>query len=184
MLLLSLAAVPAVAVGTFFNLYYIHSYYECAILPALVVVEAAAVEVALQRLPARLPMQSPAIVAVALAAIWGTSWTSDLGRGVISSMETSPQPNPLGMQMRDVSAPGSKFVMVGCGWDPEFLYYADRRGLMYQPGSGPALDAVAVAREYQYVASCSGKTSLNQLPPRLLLRAVNGYIWQITGVAS
>jgi hypothetical protein len=160
-LLVALSA-PAV----FLNLYFVHTYYLIAIYPALVTVMAIGIVCVARLLPGTL-RQHIATAAFAVLAVFVTTLVSADARGDITGLiHGRPVPASL-IGIRDLTLPGSRIIMVGCTWDPTYMYYAQREGVMFQdptPGSFWRTERIA---DYPFLFSCAdrGLNPQQWLPP-------------------
>ena len=134
----------------FLNLYAVHSYYLIAVFPLLCAIPA----VGLAALGARFgrPVAVPATV-VGAALIATTAWLP-LGNADVSAMR-SPGPVPaLSTQLARVTPTDAGIVLVGCDWDPTYLYEADRTGLMFRDQTPAEAWAENDIEDYGFIARC------------------------------
>jgi len=70
------------------------------------------------------------------------------------------------LQIRDLTPAGSRIIMVGCGWNPRLLYYAEREGVMFQdPTPGRFWQTEPIA-DYPFLFLCAQGVQPRQwLPP-------------------
>lgn len=141
----------------FLNLYTVHSYYLIAIYPAVVAVMAVGIVWAVRLLPARRDIRwmRIATIVVILTVMSVAVGTSTLGRADISGWAASPPPSGAAIAIRDNTAPGAMIVMIGCDWDPTYLYYAEREGLMIRGDEAAAVWTSQNIADYENLFSCS-----------------------------
>ncbi len=125
---LALAAALPVAALVFTNVYYMHTYYQVAVLPALVIVMAAGIA-GLVRLASGVPAKA-AIAVVAVAVVLVSAWISDEGKVISERKVAGIYDFPIATEMAAVIPDGSGVVMVGCDWDSTYFYLSGTRGLM------------------------------------------------------
>ena len=158
----------------FFNLYYRHSYYQCAIYPALVIVMGAGVG-ALIRLASSgeklssggTPLLKALLVAqmsVAIALI--TAWKSPAGTEISARQFVGPRDIPIANEIA-ATPQGSGVILVGCDWDPRYLYFGGRRGLMIPAwyGTNTKVPAEWIGPDLQYLGICAGSLDPSTLFP-------------------
>jgi hypothetical protein len=119
------SAVAVFSPLVFFNLYFVHNYYLCAIYPAVV----AAVAVGIDAVAARVPRAG--LTVAATAVVLAGSAVMPLGRADVRQWATAP-PRPLvNDQIKALTTPDDRIIVTGCDYDPWTLYSTDRHGLMF-----------------------------------------------------
>ena len=181
---LALVAVPVAAIGTFFNLYVVHDYYLLAVYPAVVLVVAAGVAGTARLVPHRTTS-----VAVGLAltlAVAVLAWDSAMGRSYHANLVTSRPVPPLTQELVDMTSPADGIILVGCDWDPSWLYQADRRGLMIiSSKEGDPLPPGWVPDLFSYVGHCGTTApSTDFLPSSVRLERVSPHLLALRPVAG
>jgi hypothetical protein len=150
----------------FLNLYFVHTYYLIAIYPALVTVMAIGIVFVARLIPGA-RWQHIATAAVVVVAVFVTTLVSPDARDDITGLiHGRPVPASL-IGIRDLTPPISRIIMVGCDWDPSYLYYAQREGVMFRdstPGSFWRTERIA---DYPFLFSCAdrGLNPQQWLPP-------------------
>jgi len=139
----------------FFNLYVIHSYYLIAIYPALTAVCAIGIVWAIRLIPGvRGRWATVAVSALtATALIVGLGATS--GRSSVQGFLSSPPPSGPAIDIRDNTEKGSRIIVIGCDWDPTYLYYAQREGLMFRGVDAGSVWETQSAADYDYLFRCA-----------------------------
>ena len=113
-------------IALFFNLYWVHNYYLCAITPMWAVLVGFGLYLAWNALTAR-----PALRVALVAVLAFAAWRSDFS--VIPPPKTdlaSHRVGRLAAAVAQVTPPDGYVVVADLDWDPTMLYYAKRRGLM------------------------------------------------------
>ncbi len=150
----------------FFNLYVVHTYYLIAIYPAAVAALAIGGVWAVRALLGRFALWQRATVGVLaiLVLLVGTGITPG-GRSDLAQFVTS-QPLPgLSALLLDQTKPGDQIVFIGCDWDPTFLYYGDRTGVMFRDQNSEGFWKTNNASDYQYLFNCNAPLNpQNYLP--------------------
>lgn len=120
-----------------FNLYAIHDYYWIAVAPMV----ALGIGLGSEWLRSHLDRRWVRRTTVGLAGAWvatiigmAPTWTIIYG-----TPGEEPAVRQVASFIREHSEPDDWVVFRGWGWNPTFLYYADRRGLAV-PGSDPVLE--------------------------------------------
>jgi len=160
----------------FFNLYYMHNYYQCAVFPALIIVVAAGITGVAKYSRVRSGQWASCVVVT--LAVLGLSWTS--GEGVLISKRQvgGLYTFPLAAEIAEHVPEDQGIIMIGCDWDPTTLYLSGRRGLMIRPDAmSRPVPADWLKNDLGYVALCDPGASptpilplgtrLNQLTPNL-----------------
>lgn len=138
----------------FFNLYAVHNYYLIAIYPAIV----AAMAVGAVWLYRRVPIggwRRTAFAVLAAVLLFATTAMSDLGRGDIAQLAYGASRPAVSSLLLDQTQPGDLIVMVGCDWDPSFLYYADREGVMFRAEDSQGFWDTNDLADYPYLFNCN-----------------------------
>lgn len=124
-------AVAISAPLVFFNLYVVHAYYLIAIYPAIVAAIAIGLVWLVRVLPG-MPWQRWTAGAVILALLFAWTASSGNGRANLAQFFTSQARPAVSSLLLDQTQPDDVVVMIGCDWDPTFLYYAHRSGVMFR----------------------------------------------------
>ena len=121
-------ATPVFPLLVFTNLYYVHDYYFIAIFPAIV----AAVALGITAMAEQVRANTAVIAAVGIGVVLLLSAASPRGQLSMRQWLNRPGDNPIAKQIRDTTTAHDLIVLVGCPYpDPELLYQADRRGLIF-----------------------------------------------------
>ncbi len=146
----------AVAVSgplVFFNLYVVHSYYLIAVYPAIVAAMAVGA-VWLYRLLPVATWRKNVLAGLATLLLFGGTVLSDAGHADVGQwLSGNPRP-ALSSLLLDQTRPGDLVVMVGCDWDPTFLYYGERAGLMLRDADAGDAWSRKDIRDYDYLVNC------------------------------
>lgn len=152
--LTGLLAVAASGPLVFFNLYVVHNYYLIAIYPAIV----AAMAVGFVWLYRRVPFggwRRTALAVLAAVVLFASTAMSELGRGDIAQLAYGGARPAVSSLLLDQTQPGDLIVMVGCDWDPSFLYYADREGVMFRATDSQGFWDSHELADYPYLFNCN-----------------------------
>ena len=175
---LALVLVPMAAVGAFFNLYVVHDYYLCAIYPAVILILAAAITGMARLLPDR--NTSLAVVVATTLFLLALAWTSPQGQQYQANV-AARQPFPV--LSRDIAAHTERndgIILVGCDWDPTWLYYADRRGLMLRADEvAHVLPARLIPDTLSYLGYCGAPDGMKFLPPSVTAVQVAPHVFRL-----
>ena len=137
----------------FFNLYYMHTYYQSAFYPALAIVMGAGIA-GLIRLAVPLSAKW-AVTGVALTTVLGLAWISAEGQSISQRKVNGWYEFPLAAEMADNVPKGAGVVMVGCDWDPTYFYLSGLRGLMVrQESMNSPIPPTWLGPRLQYLAKC------------------------------
>lgn len=117
----SLVAISAPLV--FFNLYVVHDYYLIGIFPAIIALVGLGIEALCRRLPERFVLAASVFIS-SVILLNPSSWT------YLRPWRESSPPASSVLALKDATHPNDLIITVSCDWDPEFLYYAERKGLM------------------------------------------------------
>jgi hypothetical protein len=168
-------AVAVVPLLVFTNLYYVHSYYLIAAYPALVAAVAVGLAVVARQVGPTVVRQRVAL-AVGSLVVLTTSAVSAAGLASLSAYRHNAAIPALAVAMRAESAPEDRWIMVGCDWDPVYLFYADREGVMFRSDSASGFwESEPDPEQYTRLAVCSGEPPLERyVPPGSMLRPVSG----------
>jgi hypothetical protein len=163
--LTGLLAVVLSAPLVFFNLYAIHNYYLIAIYPAIV----AAMAVGAVWLYRRVPIggwRRNVFAVLAAVLLFTSTATSELGRGDLYEYATGGGRPAISSLLQDQTEPGDLIIMTGCNWDPTFLYYADRSGVMFLDSDTRGFwDSHDIA-DYSYLFACNAEPEpASVIPP-------------------
>jgi hypothetical protein len=151
--LLASAVVPPLV---FFNLYVVHSYYLIGIYPVAVAAMAVGAAAWLRAFPA--VTLGPRVLLAAAAAVFllATTALSPQGRADLSQYRQNNPTPALSSLLLDQTSPDDQIVLIGCDWDPTFLYYGERTGVMFRDAdAGDFWDHHDIA-DYGFLFSCRG----------------------------
>ena len=164
-ILLALAAALPVGALLFTNVYYMHTYYQAAVLPALIIVMAAGIA-GLSRIAVGLPAKA-AIALVATVSVLGTAWLSDEALPISQREAGGVYEFPLAAEIAANVPEGAGVIIVGCDWDSTYLYLSGRRGLMVRDDMlGEPVPAEWLGGDLSYVAKCRPDIDLTALWPQ------------------
>lgn len=138
----------------FFNLYAVHTYYLTAVYPLLCAIPVLGVVTLAER------FGSPRVVlpaTLAMAVLLLTTWALPLGRSDLSFLRHEAPIEPLSARLLQVTPPDSEIVLIGCDWNPQFLYEADRTGLMFRQQTPAQAWAENDIDDYGFIAKCNDK---------------------------
>ncbi len=141
----------AVAPLVFFNLYYVHNYYLIAVFPALV----ASVAIGVVAIAERVRFDTTAVAAVGTGIVLVGSAASPNGWAEVRQWVSTPSSDPTTDALRSLTAPDDLIVLVGCEYDPQTLYFADRRGLMFPGTEAGDMWSREDIDDYGFLYSCS-----------------------------
>jgi hypothetical protein len=108
-----------------------------AVYPAIVAAMAIGLVWAVRLIPGA-SWRRYAVAGLALGLLLVSTATTAAGRGDIVQFARSGGEPAVSTQLKENTDPDELIVMIGCDWDPTFLYYAERDGVMLR-----SLDAVA-----------------------------------------
>ncbi|WP_168200337.1 glycosyltransferase family 39 protein [Protaetiibacter larvae] len=115
----------------FFNLYVVHSYYLIAIYPAIVAAMAVGGVWLLRTLRVQ-RWQRVALAALATGVLFAGTVLSPQGHANVAQWARGNAEPALSRLLAERTPEGSPVIIVGCDWDPSFLYYAQRAGMMFR----------------------------------------------------
>lgn len=168
----------------FFNLYYVHDYYLIAIYPALVAVMGISISWLIATIGLAGAPRVRAVVASLSTIILSTALTSQGHALVDGFRNTGPVPVPSQVIM-ELTEPNDLIVFVGCDWNPAYLYYADRRGVMFMSATTDFLGSVGTPSDarafwetedvsrYSLLLSCNGELKPSAFLPDRVRAVVN-----------
>lgn len=178
----ALAAVPIIAVGTFFNLYLVHDYYLVAVSPSY----AAVLGIAVASVFGWITNERARVgfLITALPLLLATSLFSSEGLRLAEVWRTPTFVPTLSTNIAEVTAGDDVVLLLDCDWDPTVLYYAGRRGVLVPVSwEGPvpeeSLDVVT------HVAVCTGLYEPgsgipeNAVPESWVMEPVNPGVWRV-----
>jgi hypothetical protein len=173
----------AVAVSgplVFVNLYYVHSYYLIAIYPAIVAAIAIGGVWLLRLLPVQ-RWQQRAVAAVAVLLLLVSTAGSPLGRDDVMQWATNAATPALSNFLLAETQPDDLIILTGCNWDPSFLFYAHRDGVMFWIGDPQTFWADHDIADYQWLYSCDGLVEADAYLPAGwgLDRQENGQFYRV-----
>lgn len=157
----------AVAVSgplVFINLYYVHSYYLIAIYPAIVAAMAVG-GVWLLRLLPFVDWRQRAVAATAILLLLVSTATSPLGRNDVAQWATNQATPALSNFLLAETQPDDLIILAGCNWDPSFLFYAHRDGVMFWIGDPQDFWQDHDVADYQWLYSCDGLATADDYLP-------------------
>ena len=162
----------------FFNLYVVHDYYLVAIYPFLVLALAVSIDVISRKLAS--PDKAYRVMIATVILVLLSTLISPIGSSYMKNyvlVETTPSISSVIARNTKID---EKVIMIGCDWDPTYLYFADRKGLMLMKSR---YDQNTVSKEvwkdYQYIYLCNGTLEGN-LPDGMDYVTVDGNLSQIT----
>ncbi|WP_173079190.1 hypothetical protein [Phytohabitans rumicis] len=147
------AGAMVVAPFLFFNLYVHHSYYLCAIVPAVVMLAALGIDglVGLARDRSRRVVLAGAVLLFVLV----NSAISPLGRNDIKEWHEDARAPGAVHVISTYTEPGAKLILIGCDWDPVLPYLTHRDAVMFRGKDGRAYwDQAGDATEYGWLYAC------------------------------
>ena len=163
----------------FFNLYYMHNYYQCAVFPALIIVIAAGITGLANY--SRVTSGKWAVVAVVTLAVLIVAWTS--GEGVLISKRQvgGLYTFPLAAEIAEHVPADQGVILIGCDWDPTTLYLSGRRGLMLRPDAlSRPIPSDWLTMDLGYVALCDpGANASSVLPAGTHLAQLTPDLYEI-----
>ncbi len=135
----------------FFNLYWVHTYYLSAVFPLLCAIPVLGIAALATRFDRPLVVLP---VAGVVGALLLTTFALPLGRADVT-LTADPGPIPaISRSLRQVTPADARVVLVGCDWSPEFLYEADRTGLMFRTQTPAQAWAENDIGDYAFIARC------------------------------
>ncbi len=148
----------------FFNLYLQHNYYLIAIYPALVAAIAIGGVWLVRTIPGSRYQRGAVGVAFAAILVVTTALTP-LGRAdIMQFVNSNPQPGVSSLLL-DQTEPGDNIIMIGCDWDPTFLYYGHRDGVMFRETNPGGFWQNHDIDDYPYLFSCRADLDPNSYLP-------------------
>lgn len=130
----------------FLNLYFVHSYYLSAIYPILIAAATGSVSVVMGFL--RKP-KTVAWVAGGLILVQIASYPfMPLARNDVRLLTANNQSPEVSRVIEENTTEADNLILIKCDWDPTYLYYAKRAGLMlpeWMFSGGPADMAQAIS---------------------------------------
>ncbi|HEX6686763.1 MAG TPA: glycosyltransferase family 39 protein [Candidatus Limnocylindrales bacterium] len=181
---LTWAAVAVFAPLVFFNLYVVHNYYLCAIVPAIAVLAALGID-GLARLAPDGRRQT-VFAALALLFILVNTAISPLGRHDVREWRVEAGRPALADVLASHTEPGSKVIFAGCGWDPTYAYLARRDALMLRsPEDRAYWDSASDSNEYRWLYACGDVDPMLYLPPgAVATRSGQPELWRVSVTGS
>jgi hypothetical protein len=158
--------VAASAPLVFFNLYVVHSYYLIAIYPAIVAAMAIGFVWLFRVLPVRAWQRATLAALAAVLLLAGTALTPNGHVDLAQWASGNPRP-ALSSLLLDQTERDDLIVMIGCDWDPTFLYYGERTGLMFRGSDAGDTWTTQDVRDYGFLFNCQDGTldPADYLPP-------------------
>ena len=174
-----LALALPVGAMVFFNLYYMHTYYQSAAFPALVLIMGAGIG-AVVRLAGGLAAKW-GVAVVLLVAVLMLAWTSSEGQAISKRTVAGLYTFPLAEELATTVPDGAGVVMVGCNWDPTYFYLSGRRGLMVRPDAmNLPIPVDWIGSDLSYLALCDPAIDVKGLfPAGTSFEQVSGSVYRI-----
>lgn len=148
----------------FFNLYIVHSYYLIAIYPAIVTAVAIGIVWLTRNLPGmKWQRWTAGAVLVGLLFVWTA--TSPNGRMNLAQFVVSQSTPALSNLLLDQTQPGDQIVIIGCDWDPTFLYYAERAGVMFRGSDSGRFWSTEDVGDYAWLFNCRSDLTVSDYLP-------------------
>ncbi|MFD0742493.1 ArnT family glycosyltransferase [Phytohabitans flavus] len=148
----------------FFNLYVRHSYYLCAIVPAVAMLAALGLD-GVARL-ARDRTHQAIVAGVATLFVLANSAISPLGRNDIKEWRTEPPPPEAASVLAAHTDPGSKIILIGCDWSPVLPYFSHRDAVMFRRADGREYwEHAGDVTDYGWLYACKDADPRPYLPP-------------------
>lgn len=124
---LSMILGAVLTVAVFFNLHYIHSYYQMACTPAVAVASGLGLYVVAFRIVRRPALQWGLLGVLLVPMVARGHYT------LTHPTKVQYDPAAVGAYLRSVTEPGEWVVIEGADWNPDVLFHARRKGLMWVP---------------------------------------------------
>jgi hypothetical protein len=137
---LALALSAALTALVFFNLYVVHDYYLMGVAAAVAVASGLGLYAICFRLVRR-PAAQWLLLGALLCPMVGKGYHQITVRHHVPPYDVVA----LGAYVRSVTAPGERVVVEGADWNPEVLFAARRKGLMWAPYVQPTEGLYAIA---------------------------------------
>jgi hypothetical protein len=170
-LMLSSLAGPMV----FFNLYVVHDYYLVAIFPLIVLLVATSFDF----LKSMIHVSSKEYSVAAVAVIIIATFTSQLGSSYMTNFRHEGGEPAISSLIAERTLPNEETIIIGCDWDPTYLYFADRKGLMLMDGRyDKGQISTAMWGEYEFVYLCNGSPS-DILPLNMQIEPIHENLYKI-----
>lgn len=173
----ALALVPVTAYAVFTNLFVVHAYYSAAVM--LPVVAVLAVALSSVRRQFTDPLQGRLAAGFGAVILLVAAWTSAEGAKAQDFFTDFPEP-ALAAEVRALTTAADGVIVVGCDWDPQLLYAADRRGLMLRGTDDPPIPTEWLGRDLTYVAYCADSRTPPALPDGVTLTRVSDHLDAVT----
>jgi hypothetical protein len=175
----------AVAVSgpmVFINLYFVHAYYLIAIYPAMV----AAISIGGVWLLRRISVQrwqQRAVATTAIVLLLVSTVSSPLGRSDVMQWALGAPAPALSNFLLAETEPDDLIILTGCDWDPSFLFYAHRAGVMFWKGDPKAFWLDHDIADYDFLYSCDHRVDAEAYLPAgwSLERQENPQFYQVVG---
>lgn len=157
-------AVAVVVPFVFFNLYVVHTYYLIGIFPALVAATAIGLVWLWRRVAGS--WKRPLVAAtVGLGIFLGSMYTTPAGISDIYQWARGGQIPDQVTAIRALSEPDDLIVLIGCDWDPTWLYTADRRGVMFRDATSGSFWYDHEIQDYSLLFTCNPALDANAYLP-------------------
>jgi hypothetical protein len=159
----------------FFNLYLVHDYYLVAIYPLIIML----ISLAIDLIAKQANFNSFAIKGALIGIVLIGTFMSQIGSSYMKNFIDPGGIPPSSKIIATNTDIQDQIIVIGCDWDPTYLYFADRRGLMLMPGRYNEKDlSPETLSDYKYVYLCNG-ASADILPNDIDLELVEENLYTI-----
>ena len=161
------------------NVYFMHNYYQAAVMPQMLMVMAAGIAAAASFARSRTQVIATGVTVTLL--VIATAWLSDEGKLISERTALGLYAFPLVDEINEVVPPKAGLIMAGCDWDSAYLYLADRPGLMLRDDKlGEKVPAEWIPTDLGYLALCrEGIDPQGFLPPGVVLQQLSPSIFRL-----
>lgn len=161
------------------NVYYMHNYYQAAVLPQMLMVMAAGIAAAASLARTRVQVIATSMTLTLLIIV--TSWLSDEGKLISERTPAGLYTFPLVDEINEVVPSGAGLIMAGCDWDSAYLYLANRPGLMLRDDKlGEQVPSEWIPDDHGYLALCrEGIDPKGFLPPSVVLQQLSPSVFRL-----
>ncbi len=190
--ILTICAVPFLAIGTFFNLYIVHDYYLGAVFPAIVISGGVSLVVIVERLTERVPQllsrlrvrPMPATLVVILI-VFAFTWTSPQGGGYRHNIRATPTIDSQAQVIAQTTPADARLIVTGCDWNPLQLFQSDRSGLMLRAVHPSLTPHDVAAGGYTHWFACDpANDGLADLPHGWVAERLTSQLWKLHPTAT
>ena len=159
----------------FFNLYVVHDYYIVAIYPLVILLIASVIAF----IKTIFTSVSNQIAYASVLVIFVATYMSQLGSSYMKNYVHQGNEPAISSILAEHTLPDENIIIIGCDWDPTYLYFADRKGLMLMEGrySSEAITS-ETWKTYSFVYLCNG-VSRDLLPSSLETEPVYENLYKI-----